>query len=473
MSVTGMLLLAFLAASRTAQESRTPVPDSAAQKEAQKTIRDIFKQEYSKRLPADRLALARKLEEQAQQTKDDPTSQYVLWAEARDLYLELGDVESAFAVITRMEALFAFDGIPARTAALTTASKTAKTPEEMASLTRGHLKLVDDAIAAEDYAAAAKAADQALYLSKKSKELPLIARAQARMKDVADLRTKFDRVRKARETLAQNPEDAAANGILGRFECFSRGNWTAGLPLLAKGGDDLAAVATTDLSSPATPAEQSALGDSWWALGEPEGVPARAHLRDRASVWYEKAFPRLTGLTKAKVEQRLGASRLDRLTRGDWLDITDPSLFGLKGKPGDSVDVVTSKGTGANVFLKNFPKGEFDGLMVRAHVPRGCFGLVVFERDAYAVWLDGRLQECHVSRKAGPGGGWNPIIAAKVASLEDCLVTVIVSGGSYIVHLDGKEVHRLRTDATQIVGFNLDANEGTIKFDQIRLRRRK
>src|SRR5579863_9872177 len=80
-----------------------PVPDPAAQKEIEKTLRDIFKAEYQKRAPADRLALAEKLKEQAQGSKDDPPTQYVLGSEARDLYLEGGDLASALKMVEFLE----------------------------------------------------------------------------------------------------------------------------------------------------------------------------------------------------------------------------------------------------------------------------------------------------------------------------------------------------------------------------------
>jgi len=454
-----------------AQEERLPVPDPAAQKQTSKTVRDIFKLEFSKKAPVERAALARKLDDQAQQTRDDPTSQYVLWTEARDLFQDLGDVDAALAVISRMGRRFLIDAVALKTSALAARAKTAKTPEEVTALARTGLRIVEEALAADDFDGAAKASEQALSLAKRGKDLPLVTRLQARAKDLAELKGRSDRVKKARDTLADDPRDAAANSVVGRHEWFVRGNWAEGLRHLAKATDDpLHAAALTDQSSPSVPADQLALADAWWAASETEPASARPHLRIRALYWYEQAAPLLGGLAKVKAEQRLGAMRVELLAQGEWVDVTDPQLFGLRGKAGDPVEIVTGKGAGAGANLKDFPKGDFDGLMVRAHVPKGTFGIVTFERDAYAVWLDGRLQEVHVSKR-GDDGGFKPYIAAKVAKLEDCLVTVLIAGGHYVVHLDGKEVFKLPTELARFTSLRLDANNGTITYDQIRLRR--
>ena len=42
---------------------------------------------------------------------------------------------------------------------------------------------------------------------------------------------------RADEKLKTNPDDPQANLALGRYRCFAKGDWEAGLPLLAKSGD--------------------------------------------------------------------------------------------------------------------------------------------------------------------------------------------------------------------------------------------
>ena len=64
-------LLAFLIA-QAAQANLPPEPDAAAQKDVLRKIKDLFKDEYAKKLPADQQALARKLLQSGMETADDP-----------------------------------------------------------------------------------------------------------------------------------------------------------------------------------------------------------------------------------------------------------------------------------------------------------------------------------------------------------------------------------------------------------------
>ena len=76
--------------------TRTAEPDSAVQKEALRKIKDLFKAEYAKKLPAEQADLARKLLQSGLETSDDPATKWVLFREARDLAIAGGDAETAF-----------------------------------------------------------------------------------------------------------------------------------------------------------------------------------------------------------------------------------------------------------------------------------------------------------------------------------------------------------------------------------------
>src|SRR5512137_755069 len=98
---------------------KAPVPDAARLKAAEKTIRDLFKEDYSKNKPEDKAALARKLSQQADETQDDPAARYVAWREASMLAAQGGDLDTALAVLDKMAATFAVDVAPLKKKALT------------------------------------------------------------------------------------------------------------------------------------------------------------------------------------------------------------------------------------------------------------------------------------------------------------------------------------------------------------------
>src|SRR5437667_544716 len=78
---------------------QSPVPNADQQKAEEKSVREVFKDEFAKTSPTDRLALVKKLIEQSLETKDDPPVRYVLLREARDLAAALGNADLAFRAI--------------------------------------------------------------------------------------------------------------------------------------------------------------------------------------------------------------------------------------------------------------------------------------------------------------------------------------------------------------------------------------
>src|SRR5579862_5703640 len=98
-------LLAFVPASPQ-DPVRAPVPSASEQADADKFVKDLFKDDYAKRTPADKITLAKKILGQAIQTKDDPRAQFVLFREARDLSSQAGDVLTGMVAIDEMARRF-------------------------------------------------------------------------------------------------------------------------------------------------------------------------------------------------------------------------------------------------------------------------------------------------------------------------------------------------------------------------------
>jgi hypothetical protein len=107
-----------------------------------------------------------------------------------------------------------------------------------------------------------------------------------------------------------SPNDAQANLIVGRFECFARDDFEKGLPLLSKGSDPaLKAAALADLAKPSAGPAFKAAGDAWWeqAATETKDPAAAEQCRARAGYWYRLAVAQLDGLSRTQVEKRLAS----------------------------------------------------------------------------------------------------------------------------------------------------------------------
>jgi hypothetical protein len=287
--------------------SRIPEPSAAAQKEAEKTIRSLFKAEYAKQAPDAMKAFARKLLEQAEGTKEDVTARYVLLREARDIAAAAGDPETVLSAVDSLAAGYALDPLALRLAAMSAVGRTIRTPEASVALARRAHAAAEAAVAADDYETAAAFAQRAAAAARTAKDPILLEAVQARVREISEIRIELARVQVSIKKLADAPEDPEANLTVGRFRCFVIGAWDAGLPLLARGSDPaLKDAAVKDLKGPSDGAACLEAADPWWALAEKESSKsAKAALIMRAVYWYEKAVPQMTGLNRLKVEERL------------------------------------------------------------------------------------------------------------------------------------------------------------------------
>ena len=132
-------------------------------------------------------------------------------------------------------------------------------PDQVAIAIPTAEQLVDQAVAADRFDIAvvlATTASKAVAKSKIATHKEVEERLSRRRHDIHLLEPIYAAAKKAQETLEKTPADAEANLTVGRWLCFYKGDWTAGLPMLAKGSDEkLKALAEQEIKSP-TDADQ-------------------------------------------------------------------------------------------------------------------------------------------------------------------------------------------------------------------------
>lgn len=286
---------------------RLPVPDPAKQKESEKLLKDLFKDQYAKKAPADRQALARALLEQARKSAEDPVALWVLYREAQDVAVQICDVRTAMAAIEESARFFDIDSMALKNAALTACGKVARGPEDLTSLAEALDRLIDELMGADLYDAAEKAATLALQHARKVNAPRLVSRATLRSKEVAEAKSRFQAMKSVLQTIAKTPDDPVANLEMGQFLCFIKGNWDLGLRFLIKGSDaGLKTLAEKELTLPTAFPELVAVADGWYELGEKEKLPSRkSQILGHAREAYALALPTAVALQRAKVEKRL------------------------------------------------------------------------------------------------------------------------------------------------------------------------
>jgi WD40 repeat protein len=341
---------ATLPAAQAPAGKRRPVPDKAARDAALKLVNEIFAEDIANaKDSAARARLAGQLLQQGRDSKkDDPAAAYVLYQQALDLAAAAGDTSLAFQAIDELTAEFELPGLDLKAQALATAAKSVTGTDANKALTDLALRLMSEAVDADNYAAAEEFGTVAEAAAKKAKSVALVTAVRKRREDVLTVRKGFDRLKPHLDQLAKDPNDAEANLKLGEYYGLLKGKWDRALPLLAKGSDAaLKEQARKDLAGPKGGKGQLAVADGWWDLAQKLKEPARAHLLQRARHWYEQAALQLTGLSRTKALKRI--DKVAALTQGP-----------VAVKPGPVGAIRTLKGHTAEVKGVAFsPDGRY------------------------------------------------------------------------------------------------------------------
>ena len=286
---------------------KLPIPSAAAQRDAEKSIRDIFKDDYARRTPDDRRLLARKLLDSALGSADGATVRYVMLKEARDLAVEGASVDTVLAAIDGIDAVFEIDALSDKSALLSKMASRVRSLETAEELARAFLRLTSDALEAEQFDLAISVAGKAEASARAARDKSLQAQARAVRTEASFVRSEHNKVKRQLKTLQAKPDDPRANLAVGRFTCFIAGNWERGLPFLAKGSDAaLKLAAVSDLKGPTESSAQISLGDMWWNLALKErSAELKTRVRRRSHHWYLKGIDRASGIVRMKVEKRL------------------------------------------------------------------------------------------------------------------------------------------------------------------------
>lgn len=297
-----LLLLGHLAA---AGAERSPVPTAEAQTAAEKVIRDVFKEDYAraKKIPAAKATLAEKLFKEGEKTKDDSTARFTLFREARDLAAAGGDITLALQVVDLMVADFNVNGSTMKGEVFDKVSPI--TVNDAKSVAEMGVIAIDEVLEADSLDAATRIVKASLTAARKINNAALIGVLQKRAKEIDDLKMIYGKVQAAQKVLETTPTDDEANLTVGKYVCFVNGAWEKGLPFLVKGSDTkLKALAEKEIAAPTKTADQVEVADGWAEVSTKENLKTQLQLH--ALHWYRLALADTTGLTKTRVEKRIG-----------------------------------------------------------------------------------------------------------------------------------------------------------------------
>lgn len=287
--------------------ARQAIPDDAAQQAVKKQLKEVFEKEYAAAArPEGRKILAQQLIAEAIRSNLDAPERYVMLAEAAEMAAGAGESKLLDQALTALVEDYELPNwnLPLELfAQFATASKSAEARDKFSALaTEWSQRAVDT----NQYDAALKLATNAANAVAKSRDVDARKRATAYRDSVQQMQLGWNASRDALEVLKKTPDDAAANLTVGKFLCFSKQEWDAGLAHLAQGSNPtLQKLASDDLKLPTTSAPRLALGDQWYAVGEKLAGGEKTAAQDRAAYWYLQAEAELQGLEKARVLKKL------------------------------------------------------------------------------------------------------------------------------------------------------------------------
>jgi hypothetical protein len=286
------------------------VPSDAALKTAEAEINDVFADEPFK-TRQEKMRRALTLMKTAEETEDNPSAQYAMFRMSALLAAEQNDLRQADRAVAELHERFEVNALQMRSECFELAAKQAMPLADRRQLVEDGVGLVDEALAADDFVLAGQ------LVNRLRSELPRV-RDKRLAQAVADRRqrgnalfTQFKAASAAIETLETDPDDPAANLddpaanlSVGRYYCFTKGDWGRGLPHLAKGSDEpIKQAAAAELASPTAALDQLAVADAWFALGQTDAA-LRSCLA-RAAAWYSRAERDLLGLKQSRARKRI------------------------------------------------------------------------------------------------------------------------------------------------------------------------
>lgn len=345
--------------SMAAAEDAGNLPDAAAQEQARKAIREQYKADFNKaKKPEARVELAKTFLETAAAT-DDRTTRFALFEEALQLAGQGSDLDLALRSANLIADEFNVAALPWKErAAVTVGASTLNVAPDIASRMLARFsELAAEASAADEYAIAANVMKAATDVFKKPAYKPFKDEASIQAKQYANMRDVYDAAKVARDKLATDPDNTAANLAWGRFLCFYKQDWDHGLPFLSKGNDKVwSPLAQRELMPPDSADDWLQLGDDWYSAALKENYPMKLVASERAErAWRQAISKAATPMQKKELEQKFD-QRLVKLfgtsvvsTRGDVVGATIPGSDRLS--PTDSftiefwVSTTATKGT--------------------------------------------------------------------------------------------------------------------------------
>jgi hypothetical protein len=322
---------------------RAPIPTAAELESACELIRQAFEDYYADVAKSPRRLIDKLLE--VADSGTDSTRRYALLVEAERVAVEAGELDAAVEAASLRSTKFAVDPAESRLQVLLAVSRSSRRDDER--LVGMCLDLADGALAAGQIEVADRAATEAVATAKRverrerqtaaeerkrtgraaapvGKAAGYLEQAAQKQRQVKSRRQAAASYEAALEALRLKPEDQPANGVVGRYLCFTAGNWKEGLPALAKSDADLLREAAAEEIKLGTDGASGvgqvlAVAGAWWKISESGGLDSSESVaaKQHAAKLYEQALPGIDDpIERTLASKRIAAAKGDGAASG-------------------------------------------------------------------------------------------------------------------------------------------------------------
>lgn len=288
------------------RDSRTPVPEASRLAQAETRVRDSYKAQLSGGTGAARQFAAAELLKQSA-TTEDPALQLADLRVAGQLAAQAADCSLIIQICDAMMTRFQTNKLAAEADLLTQAEEYSRGPGKDAEMAGICQMAGFEALAADDYDSGLKLAELAKVAAQKSNAAKRIKEAEFLDSELNRCQIAFDSVRPFENILRSQPFDPQACLAVGKFLCFVKEDWDAGLPMLAHSTNSaLKPIVTTELNHrPALAGGQIALGRAWRDLAANADAGDRSYYLARARYWYLKGLASSPAKDRERLRQQM------------------------------------------------------------------------------------------------------------------------------------------------------------------------
>jgi hypothetical protein len=315
---------------KTPLASRRAAPDKRELIKSRQQMRALFAAELADRSLPGRRAFAAKLLDEGTKCADKPADQFALFAAAQQAAFEGKDLFLCFEAVDALAATYEVDGLAIEAQLIADGGCKAEIPSIISDNCRVALAVFDRLVHDEDYDTAIRLGNPLQQAA--AGDATLKAVVPRRVKELELLRVSRERFVKAMERLKGTPNDAVARQEAGVHLCFCKGDWLAGLPMLAGGANpETKKAAVAEIAGAADAAEQIAL--AWAAIAARQPEVYRPKIQQHAAALYRRALVGTTGLQKRQLEAAM--QKLQKGAAPVWIDvlrIADPERDRATGK---------------------------------------------------------------------------------------------------------------------------------------------